>query len=40
MQNGQPMAYAFRAPTEDKTRYAEIEKELLVIVFACEHFKY
>ena len=37
MQNGQPVVYASRALSVE-TRYAQIEKELLVVVFACNHF--
>ena len=39
MQNGQPVAYASRSMTETETHYAQIEKEMLVIVFEVERFE-
>ena len=38
LQQGRPVAYASRALTQTKQRYAEIEKETLAILFALEKF--
>ena len=38
LQNGQPLAYASAAFTSTQRAYAQIEKELLAIVFGLEHF--
>ena len=37
-QNGRPIAYASRALTDTETRYAQIEKEMLAIVFSLDKF--
>ena len=34
----QPIAFASKSPTDTETRYSNIERELLAIVFACQHF--
>ena len=38
LQEGQPIAYASKSLTDTETRYANIERELLAIVFACQWF--
>ena len=38
MQKGQPVAFASRALTDTETRYAQIEKEMLAVVFALQKF--
>lgn len=38
LQGGKPVAYPRRTPTETEQRYAQIEKEMLAIVFLLEKF--
>ena len=38
MQEGRPVAFASRALTETESRYVQIEKETLAVVFGCERF--
>lgn len=38
LQEGQPVAYGSRALSDCQRRYAQIEKELLAIVYGCEKF--
>jgi hypothetical protein len=40
LENDQPIAFAFRALTDAESRQAQIEKELLVIVFTAEKFEH
>ena len=39
MQSNQPVAYALRSPTQTEVQYAQIEKEMLAIVFGMEKFE-
>ncbi len=38
LQDGRPVAYGSRALTDCQRRYAQIEKELLAILYGCEKF--
>ena len=38
LQEGEPIAYASKSLTDTETRYANIERKLLAIVFACQQF--
>ena len=38
VQEGKPIAFASKSLTDTETRYANIERELLAIVFACQCF--
>lgn len=38
IQNDKPVAYASKTLTETQQRYAQIEKEMLAIVFGCQRF--
>ena len=38
LQEGQPIAFASKSLTDTETRYANIERELLTIIFACQWF--
>ena len=38
LQDGKPVAFASKALTDVETRYANIERELLAVVYGCERF--
>jgi len=40
MQNNQPVEYATKPLTKTQVRYAQIEKELLAVLFGCRKFHY
>ena len=39
IQEGKPIAFATKSPTETEQRYANIERELVAVVFGCERFR-
>ena len=39
LQEGKPIAFASKALTETEQRYANIQRELLAVVFGCERFR-
>ena len=39
LQHGKPVAFASRSLSSVEQCYAQIEKETLAVVFACEHFR-
>ena len=40
LQKGKHAAFAQRSRTEAEVNYAQVEKELLALVFACRKFHY
>lgn len=38
LQNGKPIAFASKSLSDTEKRYANIEREMLAVVFACERF--
>ena len=39
LQDGRPVAFASKALSDTETRYANIEREMLAVVFGCEKFR-